>query len=230
MSSFQGNAPEEIFRFSVVRNPSVIPSKKVQDTVVNIISPLGNEDYFYTNTLVNLRRDASHDRIIEEVNLMINAPEFMDHLDSLQRPMWQYVEALQMLPKLTLSSASDLIEEVFEMDATALATDTMFLSDRTVISDSLVLASVVAPSVPGLRTRLMWARLAIAFIERLASPDWPNKVGSEKLLMATLLLPPSIFPLPDNNDGREERNKKIYNRRMALLEKKNTRAQLVLDS
>ncbi len=229
MSPVRNSFPEEIFRFSVVRNPVTISSDKARDTVVKIVPGDAGQEYKYFSALVTLRRDAPRETIIAEARRMIDTLEFINEIEGIKRPIWRYVEALRALPKLTLSNASDLIEVIFEMKANSLASDPMFIEDRIVIIDSLVLASVVSAPVPGLRTRLMWARRAIAFIERLASPDFPDKTGSERLLMATLLLPTSVFPIPEKDKGGDDKNKKAYNRKKAALEKKNAQAQLLLD-
>ena len=228
MSAFQNSSPEEVFRFSVVRNPVDISSKKFQDTVVEIVRE-GDGAYEYTKILIDLRQHATRKELIAEVERLINAPEFMDRLYGRPTPIWLYVERLQRLPKLSLSSARDLIEEVFGKKASELWASQNFRGDIDFIADCLVLASVVSPPLSGLRTKLMLARRAGAFIERLASTSDQGEAGSERLLMATLLLPTLVFPIPDENNSGSDKNKKAYNRRKALLEKKNAKAQLLLN-
>ena len=228
MSASLNGYPEEIFRFSVVRNPKILFSDKARDTVVKIVPDDAGEEYKYFTTLVRLRSQAPRKAIIAEAVRLINAPEFGDALKNLKTPLWRYVERLQILPELALSSAYDLIEEVFNKNANELVSDQGFKTDLVIVSDSLVLASVIAPPISGLRTSLMQARRAIAFIQRMAVDGEP-KLGSEGLLMATLLLPTSVFPLPPNNKERKDRNNKAYARKKAALEKQRARAQLLLD-
>jgi hypothetical protein len=227
LSSRPINFPEEIFRFSVVRNPLSLTRRDVSVTVVDIIDH-PSEEYIYYTVLVNLRKDGSYKDIITEASRMINAPEFMDKLELIfVKKLWHYVERLQALPNLTLSSAVDLLEEVYNMNADEVAD--LIRDDKVVISDSLVLASVVPPPVPGLRTRLMSIRRVIAFIDRLANSDVPNKAGSEKVLNATLLLPKSIFPLPESDREKDSKKKKVYSHKKAVFEKKNARAQELMN-
>jgi hypothetical protein len=222
------NFSEEIFRFSVVRNPQTISSDKSRDTVVKIVTDDAGEEYKYFTELRTLRKDYSRDKFIAEARRLINAPEFADSLKNLKTPIWRFVELLQALPELSVSNASDLIGKAFHQNASDLYVNQAFSADEVVISDSLVLASVIAPSVPGLRTRLMAARRAIAFIQRLASDGEPKK-GSERLLVATLLLPTSVFPIPDNNQIRQDENNKAYTHKKALLDEQNTRVQRLLN-
>lgn len=225
-----GTTSEEIFRFSIVRNPQTVPSDKIADTVVKIVPDDAGSQYKYLAALSSLhdKKPARHAFIAEAARLMA-APEYNSDLKNLKTPLWQYVERLQSLQKLSLSDAGDLIESVFGMNAGALVQDQGFAADSVLIADSLVLASVVAPPVPGLRTRLMQARRAVAFIERFGSSRDSNQKGAERLLSATLLLPASVFPIPDNNKGRRDENTKTYERRKGALDKEAGRMKHVAE-
>jgi len=223
-----GSISEEIFRFSVVRNPEPVSSDKRRDTVVKIVPDDAGEEYKYFTVLLGMRRNNAPRRaIIATARRLMDAPEFAENLKNLKTPLWRYVELLQALPKITLLNARDLIDEVFGRSPSELAADAGFEEDKVIISDSLVLSSVVAPPAPGLRTRLMVARRTIAFIECLAAERESEK-GKERLLAATLLLPSSVFPIPGNNKEREEENEKIYEQKRDELEKEKARAQHLL--
>jgi hypothetical protein len=184
-----GSMAEEIFRFSVVRNPEALDSAKLEDTVVRIAPDKPDRDHTYLTELSALRaRNPTRRAFLDQAAQLMQESAFASDLEALKTPLWQYVERVQRLPKLTLSAARDLIKAVFGKNAGALAQDDAFRADSIAIVDSLVLASVVPTLFPGLRTRLMQARRAIAFIERLASERTRDMEGSARLPSATLRL------------------------------------------
>jgi hypothetical protein len=227
-----GSSPEEIFRFSVVRNPQPVASDKLRHSVVRIVPDDPGRDYRYLNALLEVRRQNPTRRaIITNAQRLMANPEFKDQLDNLKTPLRRYVERLNALRRPSLSEARDLVSEVFGQSPGSLTTDAGFESDKVVISDSLVLASVVTPVIPGLRTQLMQARRAIAFIDRLAElrGDEADAAGAEKLLDATLLLPPTLFPIPDNNKERRDKNNEAHARQKTAFDEQTARAQRLLD-
>ncbi len=225
-----GTTSEEIFRFSVVRNPEAIPANKMQDRAVNIVPDGAGKQYKYFTALAALRKKGTpRNAILAQAQRMMDAPEFKDNLNNLNTPLWNYVDRLQQLSAPIFTDAKNLIREVFGKVAGDLAVDDIFQADIVTVSDSLVLVSTVTPSTPGLRTRLMQARRAIAFILRLSAEPEADASGAEKLLDAALLLPVEIFPLPDNRKEKEEENNKAYIERKTALEKKSTQAQTLLN-
>lgn len=78
--------PEEILRFSVVRNPQSVPSDKLQDSVVPIVPSDVGEEHPYTFALLNMRRDnATRRAIIANAERLIAAPAFAANVKKLGR-------------------------------------------------------------------------------------------------------------------------------------------------
>ena len=116
-----GSSSEEVFRFSIVRNPQTVPSDKLADTVVKIVPDDAGEQYKYLAALISIhdKKPARH-AFIAQAERMMAAPEFLDSLKNLKTPLWRYVEGLQKLAKVTLADATELISSVFGMDAARL--------------------------------------------------------------------------------------------------------------
>lgn len=225
-----GTTSEDIFRFSVVRNPQTVPPERLRDTVVRIAPDDAGEQYKYLKQLAALRvKNPTRSAFVAQAAKLVATPEFAGELTSLKTPLWRFVERLQALSKPSLSDLQAALAEVFGVEAAALVKQAEFTRDRILVADGLVLASVVSPPAPGLRSRLMQARRAIAFIERVGAPGDVELVGAERLLSATLLLPNSVFPIPDNNKGRRDENTKEHDRKKAALEKEAARAQGLLN-
>lgn len=226
-----GAGPEEVFRFSVVRNPQSVPPDKLRDSVVKIVPDDAGREYGFFKALRRLRDEgASRDTILAHAERMLGTAEFGERVRTLKTPLWTYVDRLRNSAKPTLSLAGDLIGEVFGQGADKLIAEEGFKSDLVTIADSLVLVSAARAPVPGLPGRLMDARRALAFIERLgACGEGCDPAGLERLLGATLLLPPSLFPLPDNKAERQAANDTAHSQKKSLIEKDNARAQRLLN-
>ncbi len=222
---------EETFRFSVVRNSRSLSSEELRDSAVRIVPANVGDDHPYFNAMLELRhKNATRETILAAAERLLAAPDFVSKLERLKTPIWQFTEKLQRLQKPRTTEVAALVTDVFGRSASDVVADTAFKADRAVVSDSLVLVSVTAPKTPGLRTRLMQARRSIAVIERLAEPgDQLSDAGTIKLLGATLLLPTTVFPLPDNNDKKRAANADSYAKRKAALEKATARAQHLLN-
>lgn len=221
--------PDELFRFSVVRNPRAVPDDRLRERAVDIVPRGAREDYRYTTILRTLRqRPAPRSEIIANAQQLQASPDFLANLSSLKTPLWAFCEQLTRRPPGTLAALRALIDVVFGRSAGATAADPDFQHDCVVVADSLVVASVATPNVPGLRSRLMQGRRAIAAIVRLAEDGEQAKTGSLRLLSATLLLPSSIFPLPDANQDLRDKNAMAHAQRKAALEKQQARAQELL--
>jgi|SRR5215213_1397571 len=223
--------PEEIFRFSLVRNPQSVPPAQLGDSVLKVLPDKNREGFqFYKSLLALRQKNSPRSEIIAEGERMINDPKFIALLQTLNTPLWEFTERLYGVKKPSNESIR-LIAKGILGDVADLKDSEGFAKDRITIADSLVLASAVSPPLPGLRTRLMQARRAIAIIERLATlaEDATSTVKLEKLLRATVLLPADLFPIPDGNKERNANNQKEYERRKDALEKEKQRAQAVLD-
>jgi hypothetical protein len=222
---------EEIFRFSVVRNPRAIPSEQLDTSVLRALPDSAEEDFPYHQALLNLKQQGVPRReIIEHAQQLIDDPQFALALQNLNTPLWRFAEQLYLLKNPSKKNIRRLADEIFG-DVGDVVASSAFAQDRHVIADSLVLASVVPPPAPGLRTKLMQARRAIAILEHLAptSAEGDATVKLEKLLQATILLPSDLFPIPNGNKERDEKNRKEYDRRKEAVEQERQRAQDLLD-
>jgi len=153
MSAPQSKSTEEVVRFSVDRNPDLIDSGRIQDTIVRIVPDDAGSEHRYLSAILALGNDASRQTIIATAKRLVNSHEFEDGVKKLRTPLWNYVGRLQNIHKPTLMEAQSLLNEVFGREAGELASDEGFRSDQIVISDSLVLAVIAAPRIPGLRTK-----------------------------------------------------------------------------
>ncbi len=220
------SAPEEIFRFSIVRNPEPANDEVLQDGVICIVPGDAERNHPNYASLLQMRRQGMPRKgIVAHAARMMSAPTFLEQLESLNTAIFRFSDRLYALRDLTVSKVRDLIQEVFgEVVRDELE------SDRTIIADSLILASVAKPPATGLRGRLMRALRAIEVIRRLADSDESglDDFSLKRLMNATLLLPSELFPIPGDN-WRQEENRKEYERRKEQLEKENERAQALLD-
>lgn len=225
----QGTSSEDIFRFAVLRNPQSVPSERLRDTVVKIVPDDADDRYrLFTELSAARKKDPTRRAFVALAARLLSQLDMAGQVAALKTPLLRYVERVHAAGRLSLFAARAAIEEVFGATAAQLVQDERFLADRILVADSLVLAAIVAPPTPGLRTRLMQARRAIAFIERCAADD-PTLRGAERLLTATLLLPVAVFPIPDDNLERRAQNTEEHDRKKARLDKESARAQSLLD-
>ncbi|HYD41535.1 MAG TPA: hypothetical protein VEB43_11975 [Anaeromyxobacter sp.] len=222
---------EEVFRFSVVRNPARVPPERLRQTAVRIVPEAPGPEYRYSVALAALRKDgAARGAIVAHAARFMAAPEFGARLRALNTPLWRFAERLSALARPRASDLADLVVEVFGRDAAAVAADPAFQADAVAVADSLVLVAVAAPPVPGLRTRLMEGRRAVALLQGLAAARAEDGAAALGLRAATLLLPPAIFPLPDANARTRAANAEAHARRKAALEERTARAQRALEA
>ncbi|MET0648648.1 MAG: hypothetical protein ABW208_18715 [Pyrinomonadaceae bacterium] len=220
------SAPEEIFRFSIVRNPEPASDEALQDSIIRILPHHAERTHQHYSSLLQLRRQGRpRTGIVDHAAKMMSAPKSLNQLESLNTPIFQFSKRLYASRDLSTTHVRSLVQDVFgEVVCDELE------NDRTIIADSLILASVAAPPVTGLRGRLMRALRAIEVIRRLADSCEPalDDRSINRLLNATLLLPSELFPIPDNK-ARAEENRKEHQRRKEQLERENVRAQGLLN-
>ena len=220
------SAPEEVFRFSIVRNPEPASDEAIRDGVLRIVPTDAEENHPQYSALLQLRRQGMPRKgIVAHAAGVMAAPEYLGQFKSLSTPIFLFSDRLYALRARTASKVRDLIQEVF-----GTVVRDQLESDRRIIADALIVASVDNPPATGLRGRLMRALRAIEVIRRLADcgdSEVPDPF-IERLMNATLLLPADLFPIPADN-WRAEENRKEYERRKEQLEKEKERAQVILD-
>jgi hypothetical protein len=215
------SVPEEIFRFSIVRNPEPASPEALQEGVILILPADAEKTHPNYGAVLQLRRQGMPRKgIVAHAARMMSDPKFLEQLESLNTPIFEFSNRLYASRDLSTASVRKLVQSVFG----EIANDELE-SDRTIIADSLILASVATPPVTGLRGRLMRALRAIELIRLLVTLD---SRAIKRLLNSTLLLPVALFPLPGNKE-REEENRKEHQRRKEQLIKENQRAQGLLD-
>lgn len=217
------SVPEEVFRFSIVRNPQPAP-REAQDRAIAIIPPGGEDSHPYFNALAGLRRNGSpRTDIVGRASQIVADPKYLAQLDGLQTAVLEFADRLALLRAASGDGVRALVEDVLG----AFTSDDL-AADRAVIADSLIAASVVEPPTAGLRGRLMRALRAFDLLALMAEQRDPDAHEIEAAQTATLLLPSALFPLPAD-DRRAKANKAAYERRRAQLDEERTRAQGVLD-
>ena len=112
------STPDELFRFSVVRNPRAVTDDQLQDRVVPIVPSIAREDYRYVAALSALRqRPASRREIIANAQRLQASPDFLANIDGLKTPLWAFCELLIRRPPRTLAALRALILDVFGRSA-----------------------------------------------------------------------------------------------------------------
>ncbi len=223
---------EEIFRFSIVRNPQTIPTEQLGDAVLPLVTTDDDQAHPSARALINLRRDnGTRAAILAAAERVIREPRFMARLEQLRTPLWTFAEPLASLRNPNDGSVRTLVKKIFGNDAASVAASAEFKDDVAAITDAIVVVSVVSPPVPGLRSRLLQARRAAELIATLsASANQPLSTARiQRILTATVLLPSTLFPLPDNTRERQEENRKVYEERKSQLDERRARAQDILN-
>lgn len=161
---------------------------------------------YYRGLLALRERQASRSEYLAFARPILEREEFSTRLRGLHTPLWTFVDRLGSTRTLRRATVEALVSEVFGRSCTELGEDPEFAHDEALISDALVLVAVAPP--PGaLRPRLLIARRAIALIQLLAHSCGAklDVARIERLLRATILLPATVFPIP--NVGKDQTNR-----------------------
>lgn len=193
--------PEEIFRFAVVRNPRPLDAKHLTSVAIKTVVP-GDEQTHpeYKGLLKLIAGGADRVKIRAYAARRVAAPTFMSHLEKLITPVLDLADRLAALDRPLAQDVRDTITASFGVAAVSPVSLPSLSKDRVTIADSLILASVVDPLVPGLRSRLVQGLRAVELVNLLAAAG--AQVDDQivrRLLRATVLLPRSIFPLPTDS-------------------------------
>ena len=221
---------EEIFRFSIARNPRRYTAQQLQYSVIELVSePFDRLPFFQT---LRRFRESNQDRsrYISFAKASFQGDAFLRRLSDLETPIGDTLDWMRVRQGLTAHALEEAITQIFGLSVKLLVEQPEFLSDRHRIIDSLVLAAITAPPQPGLRGQLMDARRLVHLLEELAHSDEELSSSAIKRVMhATVLLPTSIFPLPSNNEERSKQNQEAFEQRERLIKEKEARIQERLD-
>jgi len=224
-------ANEEIFRFSIVRNPQLISSEKLKYSVISIISEDFDKHPNY-NALKELKdSDSSREEFIRLAKQWQENDSFLKDLSQLKTRLPDFTEWIYTIEKPNYEGIIEQTQQIFGVPLPEFVDSEDFTKDKYKVSDSLVLASVAKPEIVGLRTALMQLRRVIFLLEFLA-PEAENSIPNRKIrniLNATLLLPGDIFPIPDNNEKRQKEKEEAYKKRREDEEKEQQRINSALE-
>ena len=199
---------EEIFRFSVVRNPQRISTKKLETSVIHLIDDASDEYPIYSK-LIGVPKNRG--KIIGTAQEGIDSRGFLQNISQLNTKIAEFSEWLFSQRKLKSTIIVDEALELFPFETLSRFVENRdFKLDKYKISDSIVAASIVRPKQNGLRSELMRARRIVFLLEYLAKAENKHTDSKtlRKILNATILLPSDLFPIPDKNQELREENEK----------------------
>lgn len=213
----------EIFRFSVVRNPQRISSEKYEISVVHLVAQDPKKHLFYSQLLTLKQRSPEVARIAYQklAQGFLTDDRFIKTLTQLLLPFWMLSEWLYSKENVTGDEVKTKVNELFGAPVTDLVGQEKFQTDKINISDSFVVVSIVKPSQVNLRGDLMRARRLVFLIELLAKFH-ELKLDAKtirSILGATIVLPSPLFPIPHDNLKLAEGNKEAYENRKKNIDK-----------
>ncbi len=212
---------EEIFRFSVVRNPQRIPAKKVKTSVIHLIDEAGEKYSFYTEFLGVKKKGEKREKYIEFAARKLSQKSFLTNLSDLKTNIADYNEWIFAQKKYDVGKFTEKAKTLFGDDLPLLVKSVDFKNDKYRITDSLIVAAIVKPKQNGLRSELMNTRRTVFLLEYLANDGIENTdlKTIRTILKATILLPGALFPIPTNNKELRKKNEEALKIRKGKIEK-----------
>lgn len=212
---------EEIFRFSVVRNPQRIPVEKLKTSVIHLIDEASEKYSAYTEFLGVKKKGEKRDKYIEFATRKLMQKTFLKNLSDLKTDIADYSDWIFAQKNYDVGKFIEKAKSLFGDDLPKLITSEDFKNDKYRISDSLIVASIVKPKQNGLRSELMNARRLVFLLEYLAKEenDDINSKNIRTILKATILLPGALFPIPTNNKELRKKNEEALKIRKEKIEK-----------
>ncbi|WP_163382062.1 hypothetical protein [Cyclobacterium sp. SYSU L10401] len=212
---------KEIFRFSIIHNPQAISNERLKDSTIQIIEEEVS-NYKIFSGLVKMRiEDKSLEQIKQSAKRAMQTNAFLKNRKQLRTKLFEFDDWMLTQKNIDVDVIITFSTQLFE-DLKKFVESIEFQQDKRLIADSLIAASVVKPSVVGLRSRLMRLCRHIALLEYLAKEDGEKKTPKKvrKIRRATLLLPSQLFPLPNQNKERKEKNDKEQEKKRDALKKR----------
>lgn len=212
---------EEIFRFSVVRNPQRIPTEKLKTSVIHLIDEASEKYSFYTDFLGVKKKGEKREKYIEFATRKLTQKSFLKNLSDLKTDIADYSEWIFAQKKYDAGQFIEKAKSLFGDDLSKLVKSDDFKTDKYRISDSLIVATIVKPKQNGLRSELMNARRTVFLLEYLANEGTDNTDSKtiRTILKATILLPGALFPIPTNNKELRKKNEEALKIRKSKVEK-----------
>ena len=216
---------EEIFRFSIVRNPQRISAEKLKTSVVHLIDG-GDRNYkAYPRLKRSKNGGASRERLIEIAKAETAEKTFLKSPSQLKTKVVSFGEWLIGQKKLEGEKVKKQAESIFGKPLSNFTKSKPFKDDKFIVSDSLVVASIVKPKQNSLRGELMKIRRTVFLLEKVAEAD-NNFLDTKilnKFLKATITLPCDLFPISHKNEELRTRNVEARKTRIEAVEESKTR-------
>lgn len=211
---------EEIFRFSIVRNPQKITSKKIRTSVIQLIDEPSKNYTAYRELQDVKRKGGKRENYIEFAKRKLSQKSFLKSMSDLKINIADFSEWIFAQRNYDVNDFFEKAKSLFGDDLSKLVTSEDFNNDKYTISDSLIVATIVKPKQNGLRSELMSARRVVFLLEYMA------KVGIENtepktirtILKATILLPGDLFPIPTKNKELRKNNEEALKIRKEKIE------------
>lgn len=212
---------EEIFRFSVVRNPQRIPAEKLKTSVIHLIDEASEKYSVYTEFLGLKKKGEKREKYIEFATRKLTQESFLKNLSDLKTAIADYSEWIFAQKKYDADQFIEKAKSLFGDDLSKLVTSNDFKNDKYKICDSLTVATIAKPKQNGLRSELMNARRAVFLLEYMTT-EGTESIDSKTIrtiLKATILLPGALFPIPTNNNELRKKNEEALKIRKSKIEK-----------
>ncbi|PCI94512.1 MAG: hypothetical protein COB15_14045 [Flavobacteriales bacterium] len=207
---------EEIFRFSIIRNPQIISKEKVKTSVIHLID---QEDGIYPLFTKLKAVEKIREKIVSTAKNGLRTGGLLQRKTLVNSTIGKFSEWLSTQKKLNSKTITQEAERLFGSLNKFVASE-KFKLEKFKISDSIIVVSIVKPDQNGLRSELMRARRIVFLLESLAKPENANLTtkGIREILNATILLPNDLFPIPDENAELREKNIKAHDQRKEKIQ------------
>ncbi|MGK7397437.1 MAG: hypothetical protein ACNS62_22865 [Candidatus Cyclobacteriaceae bacterium M3_2C_046] len=213
--------PEEIFRFSVVRNPRSIPVRKVKTSIIHLIDESSEKYTVYHEFLGLKQKGEKRESYIQIATRKLNQSFFIHDLSGLKTNIHDYTDWIFAQKKPEFNMLLEKAKLLFGNDLSKFVKSDEFKKDKYRISDSIIVTAIVKPRQNGLRSELMKARRIVFLLEYLADKGADNAdlKTIRTILKATILLPGALFPIPTKNNELRKQNEEALKIRKDKIEK-----------
>ncbi len=207
---------EEIFRFSIVRNPQSISKEKIKTSVIYLIDD-ETENYPFYAKLKSTRK--VREKIFGSAKDAMNSAGFLKRKTFSNFNVGKFSEWLSTQKQLNSKTITQEAERLFG-PLNKFVVSEKFKLEKFKISDSIIVVSIIKPAQSGLRSELMSARRIVFLLESLAKPENASLTTKNirEILNATILLPNDLFPIPDENAELKEKNIEAHNQRKEKIQ------------
>lgn len=209
---------EEIFRFTVVRNPQRPSAKKLQTSVIPLIDERINNFPIYKDFLDIKKNGGVRDEFISFAHRKLDDENFIKNLSQLKTNLNDLSEWIYSQKKYKSQEIVKKAKSLFGDNLSESIKKAPFKEDKYRVSDSLVTVSIVKPKQNGLRSELMKIRRLVFLLEYLAKAESVDPDDVHNILSATILLPSDLFPIPNKNNELRKNNEEELKKRKGKIE------------